>query len=282
MPHKSAVHTKEKARLSKTTSECNVNVFKESNYYSSSVNMNASSSLMTAYAVTALLFGVKKKTHLFLAFALYIFFFLFELIQCTFLSHILWYTHSLSAVIEILIGQAMFFFFFFFCPLIHKSPLIKMFKFAPASRKSDPCKLRGTLENPVEFAIIHTRYVSLPYLRDPPLHSCAEGSEVWHTDRMQNIYMCVIYANNTPSVFLLINLFVRVHRISIFILWTKKKLCSDVNSSKSSPAEPSRAKQLIPHYHSRAQFHPLANWTMFWSFWPEYTQSSSVTHQVTV
>ena len=165
----------------------------------------------------------------------------------------------MSAVIEILIGQAMFFFFFFFCPLIHKSPLIKMFKFAPASRKSDPCKLRGTLENPVEFAIIHTRYVSLPYLRDPPLHSCAEGSEVWHTDRMQNIYMCVIYANNTPSVFLLINLFVRVHRISIFILWTKKNYVvmwtvpSQVQLSRAEPsslflittAEPSSTPLLI-------------------------------------
>ena len=75
MPHKSAVHTKEKARLSKTTSECNVNVFKESNYYSSSVNMNASSSLMTAYAVTALLFGVKKKKHIYFWLLLSIFFF---------------------------------------------------------------------------------------------------------------------------------------------------------------------------------------------------------------
>lgn len=79
MPHKSAVHAKEKARLSKTTSERNVNVFKESNYYGSSVNMNASSSLMTAYAVTALLFGVKKKTYLFLAFALSYYFFFFYL-----------------------------------------------------------------------------------------------------------------------------------------------------------------------------------------------------------
>lgn len=74
MPHKSAVHTKEKARLSKTTSECNVNVFKESNYYSSSVNMNASSSLMTAYAVTALLFGVKKHIYFWLLLSLTIFF----------------------------------------------------------------------------------------------------------------------------------------------------------------------------------------------------------------
>lgn len=72
-----------------------------------------------------------------------------------------------------------------------------MFKFAPASRKSDPCKLRGTLVNPVEFAIIHTRYVSLPYVRDPPLHSWAEGSEAWYTDRMQNIYVCYV----TQSVF---------------------------------------------------------------------------------
>lgn len=72
-----------------------------------------------------------------------------------------------------------------------------MFKFAPASRKSDPCKLRGTLVNPVEFAIIHTRYVSLPYVRDPPLHSWAEGSEAWYTDRMQNIYVRYV----TQSVF---------------------------------------------------------------------------------
>lgn len=118
MPHKSAVHTKEKARLSKTTSERNVNVFKESNYYGSSVNMNASSSLMTSYAVTALLFGVKKKTYLFLAFALsyYFIFFLFELIQGTFLTRISWYTHSLSAVIEILIGRAILFLFLLFLP----------------------------------------------------------------------------------------------------------------------------------------------------------------------
>ena len=137
-----------------------------------------------------------KKTYLFLAFALsyYFFFFLFEPIQCTFLTHISWYTHSLSAVIEILIGQAfLFFFFVFFCPLTHKSPLIKMFKSAPASRKSDPCKLRGTLVNPVEFAIIHTRYVSLPYVRDPPLHSWAEVSGAWYTDRMQNIYVCYVF-----------------------------------------------------------------------------------------
>lgn len=90
MPHKSAVHAKEKARLSKTTSERNVNVFKESNYYGSSVNMNASSSLMTAYAVTALLFGVKKK-HIYFRLLLSLtifFFFLFELIQGTFLTRI--------------------------------------------------------------------------------------------------------------------------------------------------------------------------------------------------
>lgn len=89
MPHKSAVHAKEKARLSKTTSERNVNVFKESNYYGSSVNMNASSSLMTAYAVTALLFGVKKNIFIFgFCSLLLFFFFLFELIQGTFLTRI--------------------------------------------------------------------------------------------------------------------------------------------------------------------------------------------------
>lgn len=43
-----------------------------------------------------------------------------------------------------------------------------MFKFARASRKSDPCKLRRTLVNPVEYAINHTRYVSLACLLDPP------------------------------------------------------------------------------------------------------------------